>query len=388
MVQPRMLMTLAIAGLIVWWPLTFAQAQTAADVFQVSRISVDATAADAVAAREQALLQGQIEGLHRLLRRLAPAAEHGRLPAVGAAEIQRYVQNFEISDEQVASNRYLAHLTVRYDPEAVRTLLQGEGLSYAETVSEPLVVLPVYQVPGGPRLWPEDNPWWQAWAENLEPERLLRLVLPLGDLEDMATVTADGAVAGDAAALETLAGRYGADDVLVVVATPRGGAAAAGEGAPASAPPVLELDVRRGGIQGNPPETLEGHPGQTLEGLMAEAVIGLQDTLDERWKEANLLRYDQAASMLVDVPIEQLADWVEISRGMEGLTEIVGIEIASFARENVRAHIRYLGDQFRLEEALGRIGLGLSREGESWRLLRTGASRSPEEPANATSSSF
>ena len=114
MVQPRMLMTLAIAGLIVWWPLTFAEAQTAADVFQVSRISVDATAADAVAAREQALLQGQIEGLHRLLRRLAPTAEHGRLPAVGAAEIQRYVQNFEISDEQVASNRYLAQLTARY----------------------------------------------------------------------------------------------------------------------------------------------------------------------------------------------------------------------------------------------------------------------------------
>jgi hypothetical protein len=151
---------------------------------------------------------------------------------------------------------------------------------------------------------------------------------------------------------------------------------------------VLELDVRRGGSQGNPPETLQGRPGETLEGLMAEAVIGLQDTLDERWKEANLLRYDQAASMLVEVPIEQLADWVEISRGMQGLTEIVGLEIASFARENVRAHIRYLGDQYRLEEALGRIGLGLSREGESWRLLRTGASRSPEEPANATSSSF
>jgi hypothetical protein len=243
-------------------------------------------------------------------------------------------------------------------------------------------------VPGGPRLWPEDNPWWQAWAEHLDSERLLRLVLPLGDLEDMATVTGDPAVAGDAAALQALARRYGAEDVLVVLATPRSGATAGAEGAPASEPPVLELDVRRGGIQDNPPETLEGRPGETLEDLMAQAVIGLQDTLDERWKEANLLRYDQAASMLVDIPIEQLADWVEISRGMEGLTEIVGIDIASFARENVRAHIRYLGDQFRLEEALGRIGLGLSREGESWRLLRMGAIRSPGEPASAISRSF
>ncbi|HEX6112972.1 MAG TPA: DUF2066 domain-containing protein [Geminicoccaceae bacterium] len=388
MAQSRMLMALALAGLIAWWPTSMARAQAASDVFQVSGIPVDATAADAVAAREQALLEGQIAGLRRLLRRLAPAAEHDRLPAVGAAEIQRYVQNFEIADERVASDRYLAQLTVRYEPDAVRSLLQNEALSYAETPSEPLVVLPVYRVPEGPRLWPEDNPWWQAWAEHLESERLLRLVLPLGDLEDMATVTAEGAAAGDPAALETLARRYGTDDVLVVIATPRGGATAAAEEAPASAPPVLELAVRRGGIEANPPERLEGRPGETLEDLMAEAVTGLQDTLDERWKEANLLRYDQAASMLVDIPIEQLADWVEISRGMEGLTEIVGIEVASFARENVRAQIRYLGDQFRLEEALGRIGLGLSREGESWRLLRMGASPSPEEPANATSRSF
>jgi hypothetical protein len=388
MVQARTLTTLALACLLAWWPLAQSRAQTSADVFQVSGIAVDATAADAVAAREQALLQGQIEGLGRLLRRLTPRAEHDRLPAIGAAEIQRYVQNFEITDERVASNRYLAQLTVRYQPEAVRSLLQGSALSYSETVSEPLVVLPVYQASGGPRLWPEDNPWWQAWAEHLDPERLLRLVLPLGDLEDMATVTPDGAMAGDAAALETLAQRYGTDDVVVVVATPRGGGAGAAAGAATGAPPVLELEARRGGIQSNPPEILEARPGQTPEDLMAEAVAGIQDTLDERWKEANLLRYDQAASMLVDIPIEQLADWVEISRGMEGLSEIVGIEIASFARENVRAQIRYLGDQLRLEEALGRIGLGLSREGESWRLLRMGASPSPEEPGSVTSRSF
>jgi hypothetical protein len=384
MMQSRTLTTLALACLLAWCSLAHPRAQTTSDVFQVSGIAVDATAADAVAAREQALLQGQIEGLQRLLRRLTPVAEHDRLPAVGAAEIQRYVQNFEISDERVASNRYLAQLTVRYQPEAVRSLLQGQALSYAETVSEPLVVLPVYQMPGGPRLWPEDNPWWQAWSEHLDPERLLRLVLPLGDLEDMATVTVDGAMAGDAAALEALARRYGTDDVLVAIATPRGGATTAAGGAP----PALGLDLRRDGIQANPPETLEGRAGETLGALMAEAVVGIQDTLDERWKAANLLRYDQAASMLVDIPIEQLADWVEISRGMEGLREIVGIEVASFARENVRAHIRYLGDPLRLEEALARIGLGLSREGESWRLLRMGASASPEEPGNATSRSF
>jgi hypothetical protein len=343
-----------------------------------------------VAAREQALLQGQIEGLRRLMRRLVPAEEHARLPAVGPAEIERFVQNFEIADEQVASNRYLAQLTVRYEPDAVRGLLQGAALSYAETLSEPIVVLPVYRSPGGVQLWPDNNPWWQAWAEHLDSERLLRLVLPLSDLQDMATVTADQALAGDPDALAALGQRYASDDVMVVIATQRGGGAtdAAGAATPAAGPPVLRLEMRRaGGEQANPAETFQGAPGQSLDDLMAEAVIGLQDTLDERWKNANLLRYDQGGLMVVDIPIAQLSDWVEISRGLEGLTEVADVEIATFARGNVRAEIRYIGDQVRLEQALGRIGLGLSRKGDSWLLLPTGANRSPGEPASATSTS-
>jgi hypothetical protein len=390
MAQSRVLSALAIAGLLVWWPATLARAQGGAGLFQVSGIEVDATAGDAVAAREQALLQGQIEGLRRLLRRLVPAEEHARLPSVGPAEVERYVQNFEIADEQVASNRYLAQLTVRYEPEAVRQLLQGAAFAYAETISEPILVLPVYRTAGGAQLWPDDNPWWQAWAEHLDSERLLRLLLPLGDLQDMATVSAEQATTGDPAALAALGQRYGSEDVLVVVASSRGGAAGgpAGQAVAATEPPVLELEMRRVGIQQpNPPETLVGRPGQTLDQLMAEAVIGLQDTLDERWKDANLLRYDQTGVMVVDIPIARLADWVEISRGLDGLTEVADVEIAAFARDNVRAEIRYIGDQVRLEEALRRIGLGLSREGESWRLLPMGGSRNPGEPASATSTS-
>jgi hypothetical protein len=385
MAHSRRLAALALLVLTGWSPGSPALAQSA-EVFQVSGIPVDATAADAVAAREQALLDGQLEGLRRLLRRLVPASDHGRLPAVGPGAIQSYVANFEIADERVSSNQYLARLTVRYEPDAVRELLQSAALPYAETVSMPVVVLPVWRPAAGPRLWPDDSLWWQAWAENLDPERLLRLVLPLGDLQDMATVSADGALAGDTVALRTLADRYGAEDVLLVIATPRSSAdpAAGGEAAPA-----IELEVRRSGIgEANPPETLVARPGEPLEGLMAEAVVGLQDSLDERWKSANLLRYDQAASMVVDIPIARLSDWVEISRGLEGLSEVDQVDVTMFARDNVRARIGYIGDQMSLEEALGRLGLALSREGESWLLLPTAESRSRSAPASATSTLF
>ena len=363
---------------------SFGHAQADPAVFQVSGIEVDASAANAVAARQEALLQGQREGLDRLLRRLVPAEEHGLLPAVGNLNVERYVQNFEITDEELSSTRYLAQLTVRYQPDAVRELLGSSGLSAAETRSTPVVVLPLWQGPDGARVWPDDNPWWQAWADNLDPERLFRLVLPLGDLGDIVALSVDQVQGRDRAALAALADRYGSEDTLVVTATPLSGTAAEAEA------PVVQLAMERIGTveQSNPPETLRGRPGQTLEELLAEAVRGLQDSLDERWKSANLLRFDQAGLMVVDIPIAALSDWVGINRGLESLPEVSQVEIASFASDKVQAQIRYIGDQFRLEQALARLGLTLSREGESWLLLPTGANPGLGEPPSATSTSF
>lgn len=389
MLETRVLIALGFVGLAWSAHIPEARTQTAADVFTVSGIEVDAIAADAVAARQQALLEGQAEGLRRLMRRLVPAEDDSRLPTVAPAAVERYVQNFEIANEEVSATRYLAQLTVRYDPEAVRELLRTEALGFAETASVPILVLPLYEGPDRLRLWPDDNPWWQAWAEHLDPERLLRLVLPLGDLEDMASVTVAQVEAGDPVALAALAERYGSEDALLVIATPLSGTGQPDADATALEPPALRLEMRRVGKveQTNPPETLRGQSGGTMEELMARAVTGLQDTLDERWKSANLLRYDQAGLMVVDIPIARLSDWVEISRGLQGLPEISEVEIATFARDNVRAQIRYIGDQFRLEQAFARIGLALSREGDSWLLLPTGASPSQGEPLSGTSTS-
>ncbi len=374
-------------------------AQTDQAVFQVSGIAVDATAKDAVTARSQALLQGKEEGLERLLHRLVPAEEQSLLPAVGDLNIERYVQNFEITSEELSATRYLAKLTVGYEPEAVRELLQSAAVSFAQVRSAPIVVLPLYQGPDGAHLWPDDNnPWWQAWEQNLEPERLLRLVLPLGDLEDMASLSVEQVQARDRAALAALAQRYGSEDALVVTARLVGPAApattppedATGAGALSPGPPTVQLTMERIGRteQLNPPETVRARPDQTLEDLLGEAVRGLQNSLDERWKSANLLRFDQAGLMVVDVPITTLSDWVGIDKGLESLPEVSQVEIATFARDNVRAQIRYIGDQFRLEQALARLGLALSREGDLWLLRPTGESPNPGERPSGTSTSF
>lgn len=357
-------------------------AQTS-NLYIVSDIPVDVVADNAVAAREQAHLQGQQVGLERLLRRLVPASEYSRLPSVQRLPVERYVQNFQIAKERLSNTRYLAELTVAFDPERIKELLQSERLAYSEEVSAPLVVLPLYDDANNPQLWPENNPWWAAWAEELNNESGLRLIMPLGDLEDVAAVTIEQARAGDAIAIRRLASRYGTKDAIVMSAAP---VTEVSQGDQVR----VRLAARRvGGDQRlGQSFTLEGQPGEPLDEVLRDAVVRLQDSLDEQWKDRHLLRLDTGGLMFVDVPIIDLGDWVKISRDLENLAEISQIEIASFARDRVQIQIDYVGDELGFEQALGRIGLSLSREGEQWQLQPTVTNpRFDESPSQTSTSS-
>lgn len=357
---PLRVVLVAICGLLSA-PLAAQDAAT----YTVSGIEVDATAGDAVAARQAAVAEGQRAGLRRLLERLTPIGEHGRLPPVGRLPIDQYVQNFSISQEQLSATRYMAELTVTYQPQAVTDLLRASGLSFTESASAPILVLPLYQGPDGLRLWPDDNPWWAAWSETLDPNGLLRLTLPLGDLEDMTGLTAEQVAAGDRTAMMALAGRYGADEVMVARAVPDASGTA------------VALDVARYGESdrtGGAPQTIRAASGQNLEDLLVSAAERLQSSLSESWKSANLLSFGQSGLMVVAVPITELADWVTVNRGLEELPEVDRVDVVEFSRELVRAQIGYVGDEQGLEQALLRQGLMLSREGESWQLRPMGGS--------------
>jgi hypothetical protein len=122
--------------------------------------------------------------------------------------------------------------------------------------------------------------------------------------------------------------------------------------------------------------------------VLAAAVTRMQDNLDEQWKTANLLRLDQGGLIFVDIPIKALQDWVEINQGLLAMPEVSEVEIDTFARDLVQAQIHYVGDQIGFEDALARLDLRLSREGDAWRLQPTVADPTLGQVPSATTSSY
>lgn len=331
------------------------------DVFTAYGVPVDVVSETAAKAREIALVQGQDLGLKMVLRRLTLSEDWPRLPAPSQAEIAAMVDSIQVSEEKTSSVRYLGDLIVEFKPDRIRQLLRFAGLRFTESRARPTLVLPVLSGGGKEMLFEEDNVWLAAWAKYQAPlGSLFPLLIPIGDLEDIASIDAGLARQGDPTALERIAARYGATNVLVAAASPT----AAG------------LDVS---LQWHGPLSSESESRSIAAGaegrdeLMRRAVENIADTLEDHWKQETLLQFGQEAALSARLPIGSLQDWVAARRLLKRNGMVRRFEVVSMNKDSVRLSLHYLGAPEQLATSLAQDNLQLAQEGDDW-ILRLLAS--------------
>lgn len=354
------------AGFVVAAISASAVAETADEgVFVVRGVAVDRTADTAAAARELALVDGQRHAFERLMARLVPAGALG-VPALDNSGIGTLIRDFDVAEEKTSSVRYLATLTIRFKPRAVRSLLRGARVPFAETPSKPVLVLPLFDFGGELLLWDDPNPWREAWYAAPANDGLVPLVVPYGDLQDVADIDAAQALEGNEERLALIGTRYGVARTMVVLAR------LAVDDMQGST--TLGVTVSHFGGATPEPTTIRqfaAAPGEREEDLLVRAVTAISQGVEASWKRDNLLNYDLATSLVAVVPLGGLADWIEVRRRLLGVAVVMGVEPITISRRSVRIDLSYLGDEARLAAVLQAEGLSLVREPLDW-MLRLG----------------
>jgi len=343
------------------------------DVFVVQDVVVDVTAETAAEAREKALADGQARAFRTLLERLTLKIEHKGLPDLSPEEIAALVNDFSVADEKTSSVRYLARLTFRFKHEEFRKLLNDYGFSFAETVSKPVLVLPVFQDAGALILWDDPNPWRDAWAGRVKKQGLVPTLLPLGDLTDIGTIGAEQAMDGDLQRLAAIAKRYGATDSLVVFGVLQLDAAKAKR--------VLEVFFTRFGSQHREQTEVVSYTqndGETVPGLLARAAQDLTAIVEDNWKRDNILQFSRAGSIAAVVPITRLKDWLEVRARLANVAVVRRTEMVLLSQAQVRINLHYIGETEQLASALEQADLKLTNEGGIW-LLGPAGDEAPDQ---------
>ena len=335
----------------------------ALNVFEVRDVAVDVTAETAAKAREQARMQGEARAFQTLMERLTLRIEHSSLPQLSNEEISTYVKDFSVNDEKTSSVRYLARLTFRFKPKDVRGLLVESGFSFAETVSKPVLVLPVFQNAGALILWDDPNPWRDAWASRPKTRSLVPTQIPTGTLADIAAIGAEQAMDGDPQRLKAIGNRYGASDALVAFGVMRIEAAKARR--------VLDVYFTRFGRQLKEQTEVISFPqntDETVPALLARAAQELTYVVEDNWKRDNLLRFDRAGMIAVVVPIKGLKDWLKVRAMLAGVAVLRRTDLVLLSKERAHLNLHYIGETNQLALALEQADLKLVQENEQWRL--------------------
>ena len=275
--------------------------------------------------------------------------------------------------------RYIADYTFHFNPAAVRKLLETSSVAFTPNPVKPVVVLPVLTIGGRIELWDDPNPWRDAWAKHAGVEATLPVVVPVGDLADVAAIDAPKALAGD---------RDGDQGDLGAIPERRraGGAGQAGVG---TAPfrgdgRALQSRWRRAGRKPRPSRS-PAKPGESDADLMARAIAATIDKLGQSWKAANTVDPNISGTHRRDADLgARSPTGSRCATGCARFRRCAAPILLSFDRSQIKIAIRYIGDQNQFRAALGERGLALGGADPDWTLaLHVAPAPAPAPPPDA-----
>lgn len=340
--------------------------------YTIANYPVDAVAENAVAAKEKAHAEGQQAALGALLKRLVPVTAYNTLDRFKGLRAADYIDGVAIRSETNSSTRYIASLDVAFQAEAVRGLLQREGVPFVEEQAPRIVLVPVMAETGGAdgrRFHPAAGTWGKIWKgldldNTLTP---LRVETLLPSVHDDAI---SAAIAGDDSVERILTNEYKADFVLFAVAEIDTAA--------------NQLNVTLAGIDAA--GLVSWKRGYRVSNgdvayAMDYAAVVTQGVLEGRWKVAKLEegaggRGAAAAAgfgsdVIITVEFASLGEWNDLRGRILDTPGVDDVRIGAVSARMAEVSVRYPGGGAGLAPVLARQGLALTSEGGQW-MLRSG----------------
>lgn len=330
---------------------TPAMAQEA--LYVVEDQAVDVTADNPVQARENAILEAQRSAFDVLAQRMLPEDEYKALPNFSDDVVASLVKDFSVKGERTSSTRYTALFTLRFDGPRVERVFGLTGIAYSDVASQPVVVLPFLQMGTRLMIWEEPNPWREVWQNAVLDDGLVPIRVPLGDIADMADVPDASIFSGQAGNLTAIADRYGAANVLLVVAKSRGAALEASEGV------LLTLYTASGsGVERINELMVPAGQGATFSQAMNDVVAYIRND----WKQQTTnIDTVNTSNVAVQASFTGLPEWIDIKQRLEGVSLVDSINTDTMTHNRADLMIEYTGSLEGLRLALLQNGLTLSQ---------------------------
>jgi hypothetical protein len=307
-----------------------------ADVFRVTNIAVDETAASGREARDKAYSVARMRGAQRLVERLTlPEDRAAASSPIQYSDIARFGTKVDrMSDEKSTSTRFITVLGIGFDASTVRAYLDARGVPFVDSQAGLSLVVPVVSGTLDPALWTET---WRVAADDtsLTPFRV------------SATPWTQ---------------KPAWDQIAPEIASNGTSRAILAELVPLGTGMTVRVSEVRAGQAETPIATLGPFPD------MPAAQAAVIRELETAWKKSTVVRTTGVTSMAVVAGFRDVTDWIRIRKGLETSRIIKEIKVESLSALGADISFVFAGRPDQLAADLRSKGLTLSGTDDGWRL--------------------
>lgn len=359
-------------------------AKPAADrTYTIANYPVEARAANAVAAKETAIADGQKAAFRSLLKRIVPVTSYRDIERLAATDPATLIDGVAVRSERNSATEYIANLDISFQAAEVRDLLTRQGIPFVDTQAPATIIVPLTRdakSAAGPagEFRAASGAWGTIWptldlANSVSPLKAETLKPELGPdtlrgLYDEATRNAS---------VMTLAAAYGTDQVVLAIAevdTEGRKVNVLLAGQDAAGPFALKRAYRLN----------DGDLAYTLE----LAAVVSQGVLEGRWKAVNSGGAVAAApyaadpggyaatspagdEVAFDAQFAGQNEWNAMRRVLLEAPGIDDIRIGTVSAGNASVSVKYPGGGPALAQVLAGYGISLTDTGGLW-VMRQG----------------
>ena len=356
----RILTVVFIASLLAFPLQVLAEPQAA---YIINNISVDETSKSAAIAQKIALKKGQELAYSRLINRIVPVAGQSKIPILQYSELVQLVSGIDFVEQKSSPIRYLAKINVIFNQSAVRDYLRNANIRFAETKSKPLLVLPVLKANATLQLWDASNTWIKVWRELPSSDGLINLVIPVGDTKDIVSISPEQAIEGNRKRIQDIARRYGTSEVLLTVMELKS----------EKGKKMVEVISSRIGLQGKGHTLVQGSENNkesSLSEILFNTAKNLRIELEESWKLANILNFNDKRQLLAKIKIKDLDSLIFLKKELEMVSLVQKTEIVSLSIQEALVRIKFFGSSEQLKLALAQKDILLNQGSVYWNLQK------------------
>lgn len=353
-------------------PILFAApAHAVGSLFVVRGVQVEATAESGPKACEAAYTQGHSGAWLRLIQRIVPQPDWGKVPDPTSEELESFVSGYEVSGEKRSTSKCIASMTYLFKADLVKKYLREKGVAYADRRGPSTLAIPLYETAEGTRLWGDDNLWLSAFRGVKLENELIPVEAPFGDDGDKAAIPPGASLGTDWVTYKTIADKYGMKAVLVARARYASGQV-----------DVTAQLVSESGAQ----EFTATGTGDDERAALADAVRKLGAVMNEAWKESAAIDNSISAHISVWAPYSSLAQRRSIEERLRKIQNILEVNISRVTVSGMAVGLRYRGRNDQFEQALKQANFGIyaSTSSEAGRVLTDYQSGQPMALGGAT----